>query len=103
MQIPTAFLFFTALTSTASAWRLVLTMADTRTASMSGRVNTGCKKLNFKMSSPVTTASFTESTFADTFELYERTDCGEGGRVYREGAGTHAIKKPFKVLAYKVY
>ncbi|KAG0131504.1 hypothetical protein HOY82DRAFT_539405 [Tuber indicum] len=101
MQFPTTLLFLTALTSTASAWRLVLTMEDTRTASMSGTTNQDCKKLDFQMDSPVTTASFTESFFADTFELYENTDCS--GRVYRNGDGTHTIAKPFEVLAYKVY
>ncbi|KAG0642468.1 hypothetical protein HOY80DRAFT_1105054 [Tuber brumale] len=103
MQLPTTLLFLTALTSTASAWKLVLTMEDDRTASMSGTINQDCKKLEFQMSSPVEKASFTESTFADTFELYERTDCGKEGRVYRNGDGTHDITNPFKVLAYKVY
>ncbi|CUS11177.1 unnamed protein product [Tuber aestivum] len=101
MQLPATLLLLTALTSTASAWRLVLTMADRRTASMSGTVNRDCKKLDFDMSSPVTTASFTESTFADTFELYANTDCS--GRVYRNGDGTHTVTPRFKVLAYKVY
>ncbi|PWW73515.1 hypothetical protein C7212DRAFT_83236, partial [Tuber magnatum] len=94
-------LFLTALTSTASAWKLVLTLEDRRTATMSGTFNKDCKKLDFQMSSPVTTASFSESAWADTFELYENTDCS--GRVYRNGDGTYTVTPRFKVLAYKVY
>ena len=101
MQLPTALFFLFALISTASAWNLVLTMKDTRTATMHGTVNSGCTKLNFDMSSPDITASFVESFWADTFELWANADCT--GRVYREGDGTHSITLPFKVQAYSAY
>ncbi|RPA93915.1 hypothetical protein L873DRAFT_1793345 [Choiromyces venosus 120613-1] len=102
MQFPTTLLFLTALTTTASAWNLVLTMEDRRTASMHGTFNEDCKKLDFDMSSPVTTAVFVGSFFADTFELYANANC-KGGRVYRQGDGTFTVTPRFKVLAYKVY
>lgn len=101
MQLPTALLFLAALTSTASAWNLVLTMDDRRTATMHGTYNQDCKKLDFDMSSPVTTASFDDSTWADTFELYANTDCS--GRVYRNGRGTYTVTPRYKVQSYKVY
>jgi len=101
MQLSTALLFLTALSSTASAWDLVLTLADRRTTTMHGTFNEDCKKLEFDMSSPVTTAHFSESNWADTFELYANTDCS--GRVYRNGQGTYTVTPRFIVQAYKVY
>ena len=101
MHLATVLFFLTALISTASAWNLVLTMKDTRTATMHGTFNADCTKLNFDMSSPVVTASFVESFWADTFELWANDDCT--GRVYREGDGTHSITLPFKVQSYKAY
>ena len=100
MHLATVLFFLTALISTASAWNLVLTMKDTRTATMHGTLPHDCQKLDLDMSSPVVTASFVESFWVDTFELWANADCT--GRVFREGDGTHPITLPFKVLAYKI-
>jgi len=102
MQLPTDLLFLTAFAaSTASAWRLALTMQDFRTASMHGTTNSGCTRLGFDMSSPVAVAYFCKSSFADTFELYANGDCT--GRKYTNGEGAHRIAPGFRVRAYKVY
>ena len=76
-------------------------MEDFRTATMHGTTNSGCTKLGLDMSSPVAVASFAESLFADTFELYANGDCS--GRKYKNGDGTHRIAPSFRVRAYKVY
>lgn len=90
------------LSITASAWELTINMADGRHVTSHGTLNSDCVTYDFDMSSPVNRAIFTESTFADTFELYEQANCG--GRVsYRENGGNHVVTPARIIRSYKVY
>ena len=85
------------------AWELTLYRADGRSVNAYGTVNSGCVNWDFDMTtSPVNRAVFSESAYADTFELYEGKECQEPVS-YREGKGDHAVNPPRVIQSYSVY
>ncbi|EUC36383.1 hypothetical protein COCVIDRAFT_20584 [Bipolaris victoriae FI3] len=103
MKIPTsAILLPLFLTTATNAWELTVWLNNGKHVTAHGTRNSGCVTYDFDMNSPVKRAKFKESTFADTFELYEKEKCG--GRVsYRENGGDYQIVPPRIIKSYKVY
>ncbi|KAL6866491.1 hypothetical protein ACO1O0_002602 [Amphichorda felina] len=104
MQLPTVTavvlpLFFAA---TANAWGLTVYFAGPGHISTHGTTNSGC--VNFDIDTAgkkVNKAKFTDSFYADTFELYTKKNC-KGKVSYRNGDGTHKMSAR-KIRSYKVY
>lgn len=86
-----------------SAWELTLYMEDGGHVTATGTFNSGCVDWDFDMTrSPVNRAVFSDSFFADTFELYEGKGCNPPVS-YREGAGDHIVQPSRVIQSYKAY
>ncbi|PYI35411.1 hypothetical protein BP00DRAFT_453812 [Aspergillus indologenus CBS 114.80] len=102
MHLLPGFLILPLLALQATAWSLTIYFTDGGHITSSGRLNSGCKAYDLPVHNrQVNRASFSESTFADTFELFSDKDCRN--RVFREGKGSHRVQPPRRVKAYKVY
>ncbi|RAH47419.1 uncharacterized protein BO95DRAFT_462124 [Aspergillus brunneoviolaceus CBS 621.78] len=80
----------------ATAWSLTIYFTDGGHITSTGRLNSGCKAYDLPVHNrQVNRVSFSESTFADTFELFSDKDCRN--RVFREGKGSHRVQPPRRV------
>ncbi|KAK0732087.1 hypothetical protein B0H67DRAFT_475604 [Lasiosphaeris hirsuta] len=96
MKASAPILFFAGL---ASAWRLEVWSNNNEHLNMHGTTNSGC--INFDVGAlNINHAKFTESTFADTFELYQNRNCDV--LKYRNGGGDYTFNVK-TIRSYKVY
>ena len=104
MKIPTVTAVVLPLlcASTANAWGLTVYFAGPGHISTHGTTNSGCTNFDLDIKGKkVNKAKFTDSAFADTFELYTKANC-KGKVSYRNGDGTHKMSSR-TIRSYKVY
>jgi hypothetical protein len=122
MKFTTSTIILSILAASTQAWELTVWLKDGRHVTTHGTQNSGCQTYDFNskyfssllflpynkkltstlVNSPVNKAVFKDSTFADTFELYEKEKCG--GKVsYRSGDGTHTVTPARVIKSYKAY
>ena len=96
MKVSTPVLLFFGL---ASAWELDIWSTNNEHLAMHGTVNSGCVNLGVG-ALKINHARFSESSFADTFELYENRNCDV--KKYSNGDGDWTFNTK-TVRSYKVY